>query len=94
MRHLMGGFAWRAAREAGDYREHFSDEPDSMVFFQLGWHESKTRNNTWFIVPKNAVSGRNVLMNNLNVSDIRYLFLQLLQNTLPYSHRWYRTPAA
>jgi len=32
MRHLMGGFARRAAREAGDYREHLSDEPDSMIF--------------------------------------------------------------
>jgi|GEM_PF-7097278 len=28
----MGGFARRAAREAGDYREHLSDEPDSMIF--------------------------------------------------------------
>ena len=32
MRHLMSDFARRAAREAGDYREHLSDEPDSMVF--------------------------------------------------------------
>ena len=27
MRHLMDDFAIRAAREAGDYREHLSDEP-------------------------------------------------------------------
>ena len=27
MRHLLGDFARRAAREAGDYREHLSDEP-------------------------------------------------------------------
>ena len=32
MRHLMCDFTRRAAREAGDYREHLSDEPDSVVF--------------------------------------------------------------
>jgi hypothetical protein len=28
MRHLMSNFAWQAAREAGNYRDHLSDEPD------------------------------------------------------------------
>ena len=32
MRHLLGDFARRAAREAGDYREYSGDKPDSVVF--------------------------------------------------------------
>lgn len=47
MHHLMGDFSRRAARGAGDYKEHLSDEPDSMVFYQLGWRESRTRDTPW-----------------------------------------------
>ena len=32
MRHLMCDFTRRAAREAGDYREHPGDEPDYKIF--------------------------------------------------------------
>jgi len=32
MRHLKDDFSRRAAKDAGDYREHPGDEPDSMVF--------------------------------------------------------------
>ena len=35
-----------------------------------------------------------LLMDNLNASDIRYLFLQTFQYTLLYGHCRYRTPAA
>jgi hypothetical protein len=39
MRHMMGDFARRAAREAGDYREHLSDEPD-LIQIQEAAQES------------------------------------------------------
>ncbi|MBW2647869.1 MAG: hypothetical protein JRE23_17200 [Deltaproteobacteria bacterium] len=42
IRHLIGGFARRAAREAGDYRTYPGDEPDSMVFYQPGRRENRT----------------------------------------------------
>jgi hypothetical protein len=37
--HLMGDFARRAAREAGDYREHLSGEPD-LIQIQKAAQES------------------------------------------------------
>jgi len=47
-----------------------------------------------FIAPKNAPPCPKTLMNNLNAPNPRHFFLQPLQNTIPYSHRWHPAPAA
>ena len=51
-------------------------------FYRSRWHESRTRDAAYFIAPKNAVSCRKTLMNNLNAPDTRQFFLQPLQRQI------------
>ena len=68
--------------------EGMSDGTNDQLYLALRLASLET------YLKKSVVSGSKVLINNINVPDIRYLFIQPLQNTLLHSHRWYRTPDA